>query len=97
MVSLADKFAKPDIGPRFLRQILVARARIQGFLIMDYQQRYEEAHVRLARWYRAGALKSKFDISDGLESTPRAFLRMLTGQNIGKQLVHMTDESAGSV
>jgi NADPH-dependent curcumin reductase CurA len=95
-VSLADKFAKPDIGLRFLRQILVARARIQGFLIMDYQQRYEEARVRLARWYRAGALKSKFDISDGLESTPKAFLRVLTGQNVGKQLVHVTDESAGS-
>jgi len=94
-VSLADKFGKPDIGPRFLRQILVARARVRGFLIMDYQQRYEEARARLVTWYRAGALRSKFDIAEGLESTPRAFLRLLTSQNLGKQLVRVARESAG--
>jgi len=95
-VSLADKFGKPDIGPRFLRQILVARARVQGFLIMDYQQRYEEARARLVSWYRAGALRSKFDIAEGLESTPRAFLRLLTSQNLGKQLVQVAKEPAGT-
>jgi len=94
-VSLADKFGKPDIGLRFLRQILVARARVQGFLIMDYQQRYEEARARLVSWYRAGALRSKFDIAEGLESTPRAFLRLLTSQNLGKQLVQVAKEPAG--
>jgi len=94
-VSLADKFGKPDIGSRFLRQILVARARVQGFLIMDYQQRYDEARARLVSWYRAGALRSKFDIAEGLESTPRAFLRLLTSQNLGKQLVQVAQESAG--
>ena len=40
-VSLADAFGQPDIGPRFMRQILVARARIQGFSVLDYQHRYQ--------------------------------------------------------
>ncbi len=91
-VSLAGKLGQPDIGPRFLRQILIARARIQGFLVSDYQLRYPDARARLAAWYRAGKLKTRFDIAEGLESLPKAFLRLLTSQNIGKQLVKVRAE-----
>jgi hypothetical protein len=91
-VSLAGKFGQPDIGPRFPRQILIARARVQGFLVSDYQLRQEEARKRLADWYRAGKLKSRFDFAEGLESAPRAFLRLLTSQNLGKQLVRVRAE-----
>lgn len=91
-VSLADKFGQPDMGPRFLRQMLVARARMQGFLILDYRPRFQEAWTRLAHWYRAGVLKYHYDIVEGLENTPNAFLRLLTSQNLGKQLVKVGEE-----
>jgi len=91
-VSLAGKLEQPDIGPRFLRQILIARARVQGFLVSDYQNRQDGVRARLADWYRAGKLKSRFDFADGLESAPKAFLRLLTSQNLGKQLVRVSDE-----
>lgn len=91
-VSLAGALEQPDIGQRFLRQILVARARIQGFLVLDYQARYQEAWNRLARWYQEGRIRQRFDITEGLENTPEAFLRLLTSQNTGKQLVKVTDE-----
>ena len=86
-VSLASKFNEPDIGERYWRQVLVARARIQGFLVVDYQARYDEARARLARWVRDGQLRQRFDIAQGLESTPDAFVRLLTSRNTGKQLV----------
>ena len=86
-VSLADKFGNPDIGPRFLRQVLVARARIQGFLVMDHASRHAQARERLAGWVREGRLRQRFDIVEGLENTPAAFLRLLTSRNTGKQLV----------
>ncbi|NEO84952.1 MAG: NADP-dependent oxidoreductase [Spirulina sp. SIO3F2] len=87
-VSLADRFDEPDIGPRFLRQILVARARIQGFLVLDYQLRYPEAWQRLTHWYNAGLINQKYDIDEGgLTNLPSAFLRLLNGQKFGKQLV----------
>jgi len=89
--SLADKFDVPDIGPRFLRQILVARATVRGFLFSDYAVRHEEARARLRRWYEAGLLRSKFDVAEGLESVPAAFLRLLTSRNLGKQLVRLED------
>jgi NADPH-dependent curcumin reductase CurA len=93
-ISLAGKFGQPDIGPRFHRQTLIARATIKGFLVSDYQTLYGEARDRLVAWYRAGVLKSKFDIVKGIENTPKAFLRLLNSQNMGKQLVQVTDEPA---
>ena len=88
-VSLAGKFGEPDVGERYWRQVLVARARIQGFLVLDYADRYDEARARLARWVREGRIRQRFDIADGLERTPEAFIRLLTSRNEGKQLVRV--------
>jgi hypothetical protein len=91
-ISLAGRFGQPDIGPRFHRQTLIARATIQGFLVGDYQARYAQARERLTAWYKSGVLRSKFDIAHGIESMPGAFLRLLASENVGKQLVQVGDE-----
>jgi NADPH-dependent curcumin reductase CurA len=88
-VALADRFDQPDIGPRFLRQIMIARATVRGFLVLDYADRFEVARRRLAQWARSGRLRHREDILDGIEQMPRAFLRVLNGQNFGKQLVRV--------
>jgi NADPH-dependent curcumin reductase CurA len=93
-VSLAGSFGKPDIGPRFHRQLLIARATVRGFLVSDYQDRYPEARARMGAWVKSGALKSKFDIAKGLEQMPGAFLRLLKSENLGKQLVQVGSEPA---
>jgi len=93
-ISLAAKFGQPDIGLRFQRQTLIARATIRGFLVSDYQHQQAEARRRMAEWCRAGLMKSRFDIVKGIENMPRAFLRLLTSQNLGKQLVQVADEPA---
>jgi len=93
-VSLAGQFGKPDIGPRFHRQFLIARATVRGFLVSDYQDRYAEARARMGAWVRSGALRSKFDIARGFEQMPRAFLRLLKSENLGKQLVQVGNEPA---
>ena len=49
----------PPTGPRVERHILVKRARMAGFLIFDYQHRYEEAVNRLADWVRQGSAISR--------------------------------------
>jgi NADPH-dependent curcumin reductase CurA len=93
-ISLAGRFGQPDIGPRFHRQILIARATMQGFLVGEYQARYDQARERLTEWYRAGALKSKFDVAKGIEAMPNAFLRLLKSENVGKQIVQVGEEPA---
>jgi NADPH-dependent curcumin reductase CurA len=91
-VSLADRFGQPDLGPRFLRQILVARASVRGFLFLDHQPSHERARSRLLKWYGEGRIRSKFDIAEGIEVVPSAFLRVLTSRNLGKQVVRVAPE-----
>ena len=93
-MSLAAKFGQPDIGPRFQRQILIARAMIRGFLVSDYAQHHPQARNRIGEWYRAGLLESKFDVAKGIENMPQAFLRLLESRNLGKQIVQVGDEPA---
>ena len=92
-ISLAAKFGQPDIGLRFQRQILIARATVRGFLVSDYANQ-DEARSRMGAWLRAGLLQSRFDIAKGIESMPEAFLRLLTSRNLGKQLVQVAEEPA---
>ena len=92
-VSLADRFDEPDIGERFLRRILVARARVQGFIVDDYQNRHQEAWKCLANWYQRGLLNCEYDIIQDIHSMPSAFLRLLNSQNLGKQLVQVSTPS----
>ena len=89
-VSLADRFEQPDIGERFLRRVLVSRARIQGFISGDFQHRHQEGWSRLADWYGQGKLKCEYDIVEGITNMPSAFMRLLTSQNLGKQLVQVS-------
>jgi NADPH-dependent curcumin reductase CurA len=81
---------KPESGPRVLWKLIEKRAKVQGFLIFDYAARYKEGALQLAEWLRAGKLKYRETIVQGLENAPRAFLGMLRGENIGKQLVQVS-------
>ncbi len=82
---------EPELVPRNLRLFLVKRARLQGFLVFDYADRYPEALAALAGWIKAGKLKYHEDVIEGFENMPAAFLRLFTGGNLGKQLVKARD------
>jgi hypothetical protein len=88
-ISRADRFDEPDIGLRHLRRILITRARVQGFLLDDFESEYETAMADLLAWYKQGLLKGRHDVMEGIESVPHAFIRMLKGENFGKQLVRL--------
>src|SRR6202521_3277134 len=78
----------PPSGPRVERNLLVKRAQMTGFLIFDYQHRYEEAVARLADWVRAGRIQYREDISEGIEACPDAIAGLYRGENLGKRLIH---------
>jgi NADPH-dependent curcumin reductase CurA len=79
--------SKPQLGPRLLQMLIVARAKMQGFLVTDYAPRFAAAGAELASWYRGGRLKSREDIVEGFENLPRAFIGLFKGENTGKRLV----------
>ena len=74
-------------GPRINRTLLVKRAKIEGLLVLDYFDRYQEIYDQLAQWFKDGKLKNKEDISDGLLTAPASLVKILNGLNLGKQLV----------
>ena len=74
-------------------QLIVFRARMEGFLVTDYAHRYGEGISRLARWVANGDLRWREDVTDGLENAPRAFIGMLRGENRGKALVKVADRA----
>jgi NADPH-dependent curcumin reductase CurA len=78
-----------DIGPRHLKTFEVNRARLQGFGVREYRHRYDEGIARMVRWIDSGELVYREDIVDGLENAPDAFIGMLQGRNLGKQLVRV--------
>ncbi len=83
---------RPEMGPRLLGLLIQRRARVEGFLIFDFRDRYAEGLRQLSRWVRDGKLKYRETIVDGLENAPAAFMGLLRGENLGKQLVRVSAE-----
>src|ERR1035437_375699 len=81
----------PQTGPRWLSQLVVRQARVEGFLVTQFAGRYDAALRQLASWLKEGRLHYREDVVDGLENAPLAFIRMLEGKNIGKQLVKISE------
>jgi len=76
-------------GPRVERHLLVKRARMQGFLVLDFEHRYEEGIAQLATWVREGRLQYREDIRDGIEACPHAIGSLYRGENVGKLLIQL--------
>ena len=84
----------PPVGPRVERRLLVARARLQGFLVLDHLERAPEIVPKLARWLAEGRIRYREDVVDGLENAPATLVRLLAGENQGKQLIRVAPESS---
>ena len=84
---------KPETGPRLiLTMLLVRQAKPEGFLVSQFADKYPEGLRHLAQWLKDGKIKYNEDIEHGIENTPRAFINMLKGGNVGKQLVKLSEE-----
>jgi len=81
---------KPELGPRLLPYLIGRQARAEGFLVFQFADRYAPALDQLTQWLQEGRLKYREDIVDGIENAPRAFIGMLHGRNMGKQLVKLS-------
>lgn len=83
--------SEPVPGPYNFANVLVRRARIEGFIILDYASRFAEGIRQLAQWYRAGQLKHRDTIVEGLEQAPVAINRLFDGRSTGKLLIAVAE------
>ena len=80
--------APPAAGPRGVPGLLVVkRLRMQGFIVMDYDDERGAALADLQKWVAEGKLKVQEDVIVGLENTPAALIGLLAGENRGKRMV----------
>ena len=76
-------------GVRFLLSMGMKRARMEGFIVLDYEQRYPEAIAALSALIATGKLTTVEDIQSGFENIPRTLNRLFEGRNLGKQLLRL--------
>jgi NADPH-dependent curcumin reductase CurA len=76
-------------GPKNYMSLLVNRARMEGFVVFDYADRYAVAVAELAGHLRSGRLKSREDVVVGLERFPQALRGLFAGENFGKLVLQV--------
>jgi NADPH-dependent curcumin reductase CurA len=81
--------AEPPPGPRSFSNLLVQRARLEGFIVLDHLTRIGEAVADLAPWIREGKLQPLETVVEGFEQLPTAVNMLFDGTNTGKLVVHV--------
>ncbi|MEA2787262.1 MAG: hypothetical protein QOF71_3366 [Candidatus Eremiobacteraeota bacterium] len=76
-------------GPRLERHVLVKRARMQGFLLFDHTDRFGDAIAQLTLWLRAGRLRYREDVLEGIDAAPDAIAGLYRGENLGRRLIRI--------
>jgi NADPH-dependent curcumin reductase CurA len=78
-------------GPANYMALLVRRARMQGFVVFDYADRYGEAAREMAGWMDEGKLKGREHLVDGIETFPDTLLKLFRGENTGKLILQVAE------
>ncbi len=91
MISSYNSLGGDIPGQQAISQLIMQRASMQGFLVLDHLDRFGEAAAHLAGLLATGRLRYDETIVEGLENAPEALTRILEGTNMGKMLVHLAD------
>ncbi len=83
---------KEPEGVKYLGQVVGKKLRIQGFIVSDHMNRRAAFQRDVGGWLKSGQLKYREDIAQGLDNAPAAFIGMLKGENMGKQVVQIGED-----
>ncbi|WP_299458710.1 NADP-dependent oxidoreductase [uncultured Microscilla sp.] len=78
-------------GPKNYLSLLVNRGTMQGFIILDYAKDYQKAAMEMGTWMSQGKLKSREDVHEGIENFRETFLRLFSGEKLGKLVLKVMD------
>ena len=86
----------PTPGPYNFAALLLRRATLRAFLVLDFAARFEEAASKIVPWLLSGELKYHIDMVEGLSNAPTALNKLFDGGNRGKLLVKVSEEPKSS-
>ncbi|HUO48784.1 MAG TPA: NADP-dependent oxidoreductase [Acidimicrobiales bacterium] len=87
-ISLYNATERPP-GPANVSNLIIVRGRMEGFLVLDYLERFPEAQLEMATWLGEGRMQHAEHVVEGLERAPDALNMLFTGQNTGKVIVQV--------
>jgi len=76
-----------ELGPRDNWLMISRSVKKQGFIVTQWLPQWPAGIEKIAQWIKEGKVKVDETVREGLENTPKAFVEMLTGANIGKMVV----------
>ena len=77
----------PPPGPRAFGRLLTMRVRLQGFIILDYLDRFPEGQLALGQWLAEGRVNAPETVVEGFDQLPHALNMLFDGENVGKLIV----------
>lgn len=77
----------PIPGPRNYFNLVFRRARMEGFIVLDYAARFPEAVAEMRGWIDSGQLKQQVTVVEGFKKLPSALIGLFEGMNTGKLMV----------
>jgi len=89
LCGLIAGYGGQDVSLKNARSMLVNRLLVQGFIVVEHLEHWPEAMKELGAAVATGKIKYRETIAQGIEAAPRAFIGLLRGENLGKQLVKM--------
>jgi NADPH-dependent curcumin reductase len=84
--------SEPPPGPRNLSVLVSKRARMEGFLVLDYNERLGEMYAEMGPWIASGQIKWKVELDEGLEHAITTFGKLFNGGNTGKLALKVSSE-----
>ncbi|MEW4569721.1 NADP-dependent oxidoreductase [Tautonia sp. JC769] len=79
----------PNRVPLAMQAILVKRLTFRGFIVWDFADQFDAFRSEMGGWLREGRVKSREDITEGLEDAPRELIGLLKGENFGKKIIRV--------
>ncbi len=80
---------KPRPGPSNLFNVITKRLTMKGLIVRDWLDRQGEFEKEVGAYFRAGTLKSKETVVEGIDQAVNAFLGLFQGKNLGKMVVKL--------
>jgi len=74
-------------GPKNYFNLVFRRARMEGFIVLDYAPRFDEATRQMRAWIEAGRLRQRTTVVEGFEQLPATLIKLFEGFNTGKLMV----------